>query len=105
MKVMYKQYIIEIDKSFVSAKPSLSPRDRLKKHPRCGSAGLQNGEDVQRQNSQNYISYYIFQGDWNCQDVKVLFKQEFGDLKCLHSYNGKIWDCKVIAGSCWLILF
>ena len=49
MKVMYKQYIIEIDKSFVSAKPSLSPRDRLKKHPRCGSAGLQNGEDVQRQ--------------------------------------------------------
>ena len=35
MKVMCKQYMIEIDKSFVSAKPSLSPRDRLKKHPRC----------------------------------------------------------------------
>ena len=35
MKVMCKQYIKEIDKSFVSAKPSLSPRDRLKKHPRC----------------------------------------------------------------------
>ena len=35
MKVMCKQYMIEIDKSFVSAKPSLSPRDRLKKQPRC----------------------------------------------------------------------
>ena len=69
------------------------------------SAGLQNEEDLQRQNSQNYICYYICQDDWNCQEIKVLFKQGFWGLKCLHSYKGRTWDCKVVAGSCWLILF
>ena len=69
------------------------------------SAGLQNAEVLQRQDSQNYICYYICQDDWNCQEVKVLFKQGFWGLKCLHSYKGGTWDCKVVAGSCWLILF
>ena len=53
------------------------------------SAGLQNEEDLQRQNSQNYIRYYICQDDWNCQEIKVLFKQGFWGLKCLHSYKGR----------------